>query len=109
MQFKSPEKSTNFYAPSSYRIVVEGHLEHSWSERLAGLRITAIKGKNRLVVTTLAGRIADQAELLGVLNNLYDLHLSLLAVKRRNLPETDVDSWRQMKLNKGKIKCKDQP
>jgi hypothetical protein len=32
-------------------------------------------------VTTLAGRICDQAELFGVLNALYDLHLPVISVR----------------------------
>jgi hypothetical protein len=33
------------------------------------------------VMTTLVGRVRDQAELSGVLNTLYELHIPLLAVK----------------------------
>jgi hypothetical protein len=36
-------------------------------------------------VTVLAGHLADQAALSGVLNTLYDLHLPLLSVE--NLDE----------------------
>jgi hypothetical protein len=32
-------------------------------------------------VTTLTGRLKDQAELSGVLNGLYELHLPILSVK----------------------------
>jgi hypothetical protein len=32
-------------------------------------------------VTTLAGRLIDQAELSGVLNTLYELHLPILSVE----------------------------
>jgi hypothetical protein len=32
-------------------------------------------------VTTLSGRLPDQAALLGVLNTLYDLHLPLLSME----------------------------
>ena len=32
-------------------------------------------------MTTLVGRVRDQAELAGLLNNLYDLHLPILGVK----------------------------
>jgi hypothetical protein len=35
-------------------------------------------------VTTLIGRLRDQAELSGVLNSLYDLHLSILKVEMVN-------------------------
>lgn len=32
-------------------------------------------------MTTLAGRICDHAELFGVLNALYDLHLPVISVR----------------------------
>jgi len=33
-------------------------------------------------VTTLSGELGDQAALAGVLNMLYELHLTVLSVKR---------------------------
>ncbi len=45
------------------------------------LRITARKRADQTTVTTLIGRLRDQAELSGVLNSLYDLHLSILKVE----------------------------
>ena len=36
---------------------------------------------DRKKVATLVGRIRDQAELAGVLNTLYELHLTLLSVE----------------------------
>jgi hypothetical protein len=41
---------------------------------------TNIRG-DRKKVATLVGRIRDQAELAGVLNTLYELHLTLLSVE----------------------------
>ena len=32
-------------------------------------------------VTELAGKVLDQAELVGLLNSLYELHLTLLSVE----------------------------
>ena len=60
---------------------VEGHLNESWSDRLAGMDITARQRLDETTVTTLIGRLRDQAELSGVLNSLYDLHLSILKVE----------------------------
>jgi hypothetical protein len=79
----SESKPVEIWAPANYRIVVDGELDQSWSDRLAGLRIKAIKRKSRLVVTTLSGQLTDQAELLGVLNSLYNLGLPLRVVERR--------------------------
>ena len=70
------------WTPVTYRIEVEGHLAESWSDCLAGMRITARKRADQTTVTTLFGRLKDQAELSGVLNSLYDLyHLSILKVE----------------------------
>ena len=67
--------------PAMYCITVEGHLDDSWSDRLGGMTITPGSDETPGGVTTLAGRVSDQAELFGVLNTLYELHIPLLAVK----------------------------
>ena len=74
-------KSYVFNRPGNYRIRVHGFLDKSWSERLGGLQITKISQKDKAPVTELVGQMRDQAELAGVLNSLYDLHLSLLSVE----------------------------
>jgi hypothetical protein len=76
------EKLVKFWTPATYRIEVEGHLDESWSDRLAGMRITACKRPDQTFVTTLLGRIRDQAELSGVLNSLFGLHLSIRCERR---------------------------
>ena len=35
-------------------------------------------------VTELSGKVRDQAKLAGLLNNLYDLHLTLVSVEMLN-------------------------
>lgn len=64
--------------PERYRIVVAGHLDGDWSEWFAGLTITQEEGGQ----TVLAGPIADQAALHGVLIRIRDLGLPLLALMR---------------------------
>lgn len=57
-------------------------MAESWSDSLAGMRITSCKRVGQTTVTTLVGRLRDQAELSGVLNSLYDLyHLSILKLE----------------------------
>jgi hypothetical protein len=77
----SNEKHIKLWTPAIYRIEVEGQLAESWSDSLAGMRITARKRFDQTTVTTLVGRLRDQAELSGVLNSLYGLHLSILKVE----------------------------
>ena len=75
------EKSYEFDRPGNYRIRVRGFLDESWSERLAGMYITTSKRGDPKKEVTLVGRMRDQAELSGVLNTLYEMHLPLLSVE----------------------------
>jgi len=75
-------KKIHFEKPGKYRIVVDGHLDESWSDRLAGMHITTTsKTKNGTQATNLIGHLRDQTQLSGVLNALYELHLSILLVE----------------------------
>ena len=78
------KKSFPFDKPGKYHIRVQGFLDESWSERLGGLRITAGSLEDQGPITTLVGEVRDQAELAGVLNSLYELHLTLLSVEYLN-------------------------
>jgi hypothetical protein len=69
------------WTPATYRIDVEGVLDEIWADSLAGMRISTRKRADQSTVTTLTGRLKDQAELSGVLNGLYELHLPILSVK----------------------------
>jgi hypothetical protein len=82
MQNPEGEKSFVFDMTGNYRIRVLGLLDESWSERLGGLRIAACSQKDQEgPVTELVGKVRDQAELAGLLNSLYELHLTLLSVE----------------------------
>ena len=72
----------NFGGVATYEVVVQGQLSPEWSDRLAGMSIsgeTSISGQTR---TTLKGNIRDQAELNGVLETIYGLHLTIIKVQR---------------------------
>ena len=74
-------ESFAFDRPGNYRIRVEGFLDKKWSARLGGLRITTSTRGDQKQVTVLEGLMRDQAELTGVLNALYQRHLTLLSVE----------------------------
>ena len=74
-------KSFTFDRPGNYRIRVQGFLDQSWSERLGGMSISTGSRGDRGSVSALVGQVRDQAELAGVLNTLYELHLTLLSVE----------------------------
>ena len=61
-----------------YQIRVQGHLDGDWSAWFEGLTITRLPGGE----TLLAGELADEAALHGVLARVRDLGLPLLAVRR---------------------------
>ena len=70
-----------FGGPATYRIIVRGSLDPQWSDRMAGLEIATTGEVEGVIRTTLVGRIHDQAELKGVLDTLYGLHLPILQVE----------------------------
>lgn len=83
-------KHLELWTPATYRIEVEGYLEESVSDRLGGLRIDTHKREDQTTVTILKGPVRDQAELSGILNSLYEMHLPILSVE--NIDENNVES-----------------
>ena len=77
----STGKDFKLWMPATYRIKVQGYLDESRSDFLSGMTITTTSQGDQGVVTTLEGRVRDQAELSGVLNTLYELHLPILSVE----------------------------
>jgi hypothetical protein len=81
MSEREPRGSIDFAGPVRYRIVVQGVLSEHWRDRLAGLAISTAHPAGAAPRTTLLGQIRDQAELNGVLDTLYGLHLPILTVE----------------------------
>ena len=76
-------KDITFEGHAAYHIVVQGFLSADWSDRLSGLEITNSSPEDGTIKTTsLLGTIRDQAQLSGVLDTLYNLHLTILKVER---------------------------
>ncbi len=65
-------------SPMSYEIHVRGHLNSRWSEWLDGLEMRLLENGEMV----LFGPVADQAALLGVLNKLSYLNLTLLSANQ---------------------------
>ena len=82
-RMQTPHQGTDieFAGAANYRIVVEGHLDPSYSSRLAGMAISTTERGDRKPLTILAGPVQDQAELSGVLDTLYNLHLPIVSVE----------------------------
>ena len=71
----------SFKQPAIYQISVSGNLDKSWSSRLANMQISLEKNLEDKNIYLLIGKLKDQAELNGILNTLYDLHLTLMSIK----------------------------
>lgn len=70
-----------FDTPATYRIRVQGTLATNWSERLEDMTISTTETADVYPVTTLVGKLIDQAALIGILNTLYEIQLPLLFVE----------------------------
>ncbi len=70
-----------FDGPARYRIRVMGNPLFDWPTRMSEMTIRSITPEGPDRVTVFEGWIADQAALSGVLNTLYELHLSLVSVE----------------------------
>lgn len=73
-------KRPAFDQPANFCITVLGHLGDEWADYLRGMRIDNLVDKETQVATV-TGRLPDQAALLGVLNTLYDAHVTVVAVE----------------------------
>lgn len=81
MNLKSKSKHVFcFSEPATYQIKVAGELHKQWSEKLKGMQVI-IDRSDQKTITVLTGRMSDQSDLSGVLNTLYELHLTVLSVK----------------------------
>jgi len=72
--------------PARYQIKLQGRLGDGWAQSLDDFAITATAaagtpGAGAAPVTTLEGRVADQAALFGLLSRIRDLGLPLLLVE----------------------------
>ena len=66
-----------------FEIRVKGHLTSQWSDWLEGLEVKLFDNGEMI----LSGTIVDQAALMGVLNKLNRLNLTLLSVSQVAQPE----------------------
>ena len=66
-----------------FEIQVRGQLDESWSDWLEGLEVKLLDNGEMI----LSGYIGDQAALMGTLNKLYGLNLTLLSVSKADQKE----------------------
>ena len=63
-----------------FEIHVKGQLDKSWSEGLGGMEIE-LANDGEMILT---GNIGDQAALMGILNKLYNLNLTIISLRKTN-------------------------
>jgi hypothetical protein len=78
-------KTIAFDLPGIYQISVRGQIDPTWSDRLEDMTISVVTLESGTRITTLQGELRDQAALTGVLNALYELHLTVLSVLRMDI------------------------
>jgi hypothetical protein len=71
----------SFDGPATYRIIVKGRIDQLWFEDLGGMDIQIEGRENEPVITILSGQVRDQAELMGIMNSLYELHMPVISVE----------------------------
>jgi hypothetical protein len=73
---EDPVAQTSGAQRKYYELRVKGQLDASWSDWLDGLDVRLLDEGEMI----LSGYIGDQAALMGILNKLYGLNLTLLSV-----------------------------
>jgi hypothetical protein len=76
--------------PAHYRIRIRGHLDPMWSTWFDSLTVTQAENGT----TELAGPLADQAALFGLLARLRDLGATLLLVEHLTAEPRQPDTGR---------------
>ena len=72
-----------------YEIMVQGQLDSLWGQWFEGMTLTNVEnGESGVACTLIAGQVADQSALHGLLIKIRDLNLKLISV-RRILPGTN--------------------
>jgi len=84
MASKDNGEHFKLWTPATYRIKVAGHLDESWSDCLGGMRITMRRRTDQAAMTTLVGRMRDQAELMGVIGRVMKGNIETRAAKEAN-------------------------
>jgi hypothetical protein len=64
--------------PHRYEIHIQGELSTNWSEWLGGMTVETKPGNE----SVLYGELPDQTALLGVLNMIHALNLTIIFVKK---------------------------
>jgi hypothetical protein len=68
--------------PIVYQITVSGELDPGWSDWLGALSVQSMTTPEGQRLTLLSGSVPDQAALRGILTQIWDLNLEVIALTR---------------------------
>ena len=78
MERKSQEHLSDIYTePSVYQLTVEGKIDKIRVKEMTGMMVSELDN-SRLV--TITGQVQDQSALNGLINTLYNMHLSVISI-----------------------------
>ena len=71
----------SLFDPATYRICVQGKISPSWSVDFTTMALSYLDPDGLAPCTMLEGRVLDQAQLIGLITQLYGLGLPLVSVQ----------------------------
>ena len=78
MERKNQEHLSDIYTePSVYQLTVEGKIDKIRVKEMTGMMVSELDN-SRLV--TITGQVQDQSALNGLINTLYNMHLSVISI-----------------------------
>ena len=72
---------TEFKGSAIYCIKIRGVIDQRYAGHFGDMIISTEKKDEGQTTSKLTGKIKDQAELMGVLNALYNLHLPIVSIQ----------------------------
>jgi hypothetical protein len=69
------------FDPATYQICVQGKIALTWSEDFTTMALSYLDPDGLAPRTMLEGRVLDQAQLIGLITQLYGLGLPLVSVQ----------------------------
>jgi len=75
------EHIKEFKGPAIYCIKIKGVIDQRYAGHFGDMIISTDKKEEGKTTSMLTGKIKDQAELMGVLNALYNLHLPIVSIQ----------------------------
>ena len=72
---------SRFTLPATYCIKVQGVIDERYAGYFGDMVLSTQKNSEGQIYSILTGKLKDQSELMGVMNALYSLHLTIVSIK----------------------------